>query len=123
MQRLIVFCIGLVFTLGCVPLLVGTGIVTGYVLSNDSAIGNVKIEYRTLWDLCIEKLQDMEAQILETNESKGIIKAKIYENNITIRIDSISSKTQRLKIAVRKYFLPQPQFAQKIFFKILEELE
>lgn len=107
----------------CVPILVGTGVVAGYTLSNDSAIGEVKCDYRTLWDVSTDKLQNLKAEILTSNESKGLIKAKVTDNDVTIKIDTINPSMQRLKISARKYLLPKPQFAQKIFVKIIQDLE
>lgn len=108
---------------GCVPILVGTGVVAGYTLSNDSAIGEVKCDYRTLWDVTTDKLHSLKAEILTSNESKGLIKAKVTDNDVTIKIDTISQSMQRLKISARKYLMPKPQFAQKIFVKIAQDLQ
>jgi len=101
----------------------GAGVAAGYAFSNDSAIGNVKEEYRILWDLCMDKLESMDAEIHVSNESKGIVKALISENNVSIKIDTINAKTQRLKVSARRYFLPKAQFAQKVFFKVIEDFE
>lgn len=109
---------------GCVPVVIGSaGLVTGYILSNDSATGNVNTEYRVLWDLCLDTLEDLEGQVIEVNESKGLIKARVSENDVVIRIDSLSPKTQRLKVSARKLFLPKPQYAQKLFIKFVNRLE
>jgi len=64
--------LGLVLVVGCIPVLIGAGIVTGYSLSNSTASGNVNVEYRVLWDICLDKLESMEAEILVSNESKGV---------------------------------------------------
>ncbi|MDD5195377.1 MAG: DUF3568 family protein [Candidatus Omnitrophica bacterium] len=108
---------------GCVPVLVGAGVVTGYSLSNDSATGNIRSSYRQLWDRCNKTLERMEGEIIEARESKGIIKARVSENAVTIKIDTINSETQRLKVSSRKYLMPKPQFAQKVFLKITEDLK
>lgn len=108
---------------GCIPIMIaGSGIVAGYSLSNDAATGEVKAEYRILWDVCMEKLEAMEAYVVESDESKGLIKAKVLENDVTIKINTISSSNQRLKVSARRLLLPKPQFAQKLFFKIIEDL-
>lgn len=107
----------------CVPVLVGTGVVAGYTLSNDSAIGEVKCDYRTLWDVSMDKLENLKAEILTSNESKGLIKAKVSDNDVTIKINTVNSSMQKLKISARKYLLPKPQFAQKIFVKIVQDLQ
>lgn len=111
------------FLCSCVPVLVGTGVVAGYTLSNDSAIGEVKCDYRTLWDVTMDKLETMKAEISNADESKGLIKAKVYDTDVTIKINMINSSVQKLKIAARKYLLPKPQTAQKIFVKIIQDLE
>ncbi|MDD5583707.1 MAG: DUF3568 family protein [Candidatus Omnitrophica bacterium] len=120
---IVIFAASLIFTSGCIPLLVGAGVVTGYSLSSDSATGNVRSEYRRLWDKCTRALERMEGEIIEAKESKGIIKANVSENSVTIRIDTINSETQRLKVSARKYLMPKPQFAQKVFLKITEDLK
>ncbi|MCM8830886.1 MAG: DUF3568 domain-containing protein [Candidatus Omnitrophica bacterium] len=113
-----------ILTSGCVPILVGTaGLATGYTLSNDAAIGNIKSDYHTLWKVCNEVLEDLDADINETKESAGLIKAVISEHAVKIKIDTILSDTQRLKISARKNLLPKPQFAQKIFLQIVERLK
>ncbi|MFA7676691.1 MAG: hypothetical protein WCY34_00810 [Candidatus Omnitrophota bacterium] len=108
---------------GCVPALIGVGVVTGYALSGDSATGNVNSEYRVLWDLSLDKLETMEAEIVLINESKGMIKAVISENSVVVKVNTINSSTQRLRVSARRCFMPRPQFAQKVFFKIVEELK
>lgn len=112
---------------GCIPIIIGVaagaGAVVGYSLSNDTASGNVKTDYRSLWDLTMETLKGEDADIAEVNESKGTIKAKIDEYTLTARIDTLSQDTQRLKVTARKGMFPKPDFAQKIFFKITDKLK
>lgn len=123
MKNLIGISCGMLFLAGCVPLLIGTaGAVTGYALSSDSAIGNVKASYRSLWDICLDALRKLEAEIVQSDESQGLIKARLSEHDVSIKIKNIDSDTQRLKISARKLLLPKPQFAQKIFFTIVEAL-
>lgn len=122
---LIIFCIILIISTGCVPVLIGgAGIVTGYMISNDSAIGDVKVSYRELWDMSIEVLQNMNrVEIIETNESKGRIKIKMDGVDLTVKINTLDSENQQLKVSARKYMLPKPKYAQKIFLNIIKELE
>ncbi len=123
MKKIIGLILGLSLITGCIPVLIGAGVVTGYSLSNAAASGNVKAEYRVLWDLCLDKLETMEAEILVSNESKGVIKAKLSEHSIAIKVDSISLDTQRLKLSARQLLMPKPQFAQKIFLKLISDLQ
>ncbi len=123
MRKIIGLILGLLLIAGCIPVLIGAGVVTGYSLSNATASGNVKVEYRVLWDLCVDRLEEMDAEILVSNESRGIIKAKLSEHKIALKIDSISRDTQRLKISARQLFLPKAQFAQQIFLKIISDFQ
>lgn len=122
MKKISFAILGLVLMAGCVPAIIAGGLVVGYSLSSDSASGNVKAEYRELWDICLERLATMDAELISANESKGIIKAKISDNSLTLRIDTINSMTQRLRVSSRRYLLPRPQYAQQVFFKIVEDL-
>ena len=123
MKKIIGLILGLLLITGCIPVLIGAGVVTGYSLSSASASGNVKAEYRVLWDMCLDKLEAMEAEILSSNESKGIIKARISEHKVAIKIDSVGVDTQRLKVSARQLLMPKAQFAQKIFLKLISDLQ
>jgi len=123
MKKIIGLISGLLLITGCVPVLIGAGVATGYSLSSDNASGNVNVEYRVLWDMCLDKLEAMEAEILVSNESKGVIKAKLSEHSIAIKINSISLDTQRLKVSARQLLMPKAQFAQKIFLKLISDLQ
>jgi hypothetical protein len=121
--HLIIFALFLNTLTACIPvLIVGTGAVAGYSLSSDSAIGEIKCDYRSLWDVSVDKLESMKAEISISNESKGLIKAKVQGYDVTVKIDELSPKMQKLKISARRHLLPKPQFAQKIFMKIAEDI-
>ena len=123
MRKIVGLSLSLLLVAGCIPVLIGAGVVTGYSLGNATANGNVRVEYRILLDKCLDKLESMEAEILSSNESKGIIKARLSEHKITIKIDSISVDTQRLKVSARQLLMPKSQFAQKIFLKLISDLQ
>ena len=123
MKKIIGLMLSLLLITGCIPVLIGAGVVTGYTLSNATASGNVNAEYRVLWDLCLDRLETMEAEILLSDESKGVVKARISEHSVVIKVDSISIDTQRLKVSARQLLLPKVQFAQKIFLKLISDLQ
>ena len=108
---------------GCVPVFVGAGVLTGYALSNDTASGNISVEYRELWDVSYQAFQDEGLEIFQADESKGIIKARSEDARYALKISSLGAKEQRLKVSTRKYLLPHPQAAQNLFFKIVREFE
>lgn len=115
---------GLLTGSGCIPVLIGAGAATGYMVSNDAASGTVSASYRDLWDISQEVLHSQEAEILTADESKGMIKALVSDEvAVVVKINALSDTSQRLKVSARKYYLPKPEFAQKIFYKIVKELE
>jgi len=108
---------------GCIPILIGTaGVVTGYALSSDSASGDIKTSYRNLWDVSLSQLHKLNAEIVQSDESQGTMKVRISDYAVTLKIRTITSDSQHLKVAARRLLLPKPQFAQKIFFTIVEAL-
>ena len=115
--------LGLFLLAGCVPILVVGSLVTGYGLSNDSAVGRINIGYHDLWVSCLDKLEALHAGTIVGKESDGLIKAKMADVDITIRIDSLSNDVQRLKVSARKYLVPKPHIAQDVFFKITKDLK
>ncbi len=115
---------GLLAASGCVPVLIGAGVATGYMVSNDAASGTVSASYRDLWDISQEILHSQEAEILMADESRGMIKALVSDEvAVIVRINALSETSQRLKVSARKCYLPKPELAQKIFYKIVKELE
>lgn len=127
MRKLALLCVliaGIVTSSGCVPVLIGAGVATGYAISNDAATGNVAATYNNLWNVSLRVLRQMESvEFIEANESKGLIKVDIFEMRVTVQINTVSSGEQKLKVSARKYLLPKPQYAQKLFLKIVRALE
>lgn len=124
MKKTAVLIVSLFVLQGCIPLLIGgAGVVTGFAISNDSASGTVKADYRELWDECLDTLEDIGAQIIQSNESKGQIQALASEYKVTIKIDSSGRNSQQLTVSARKTMMPKPHFAQKIFYKITDRLK
>ena len=121
--KFLCFILSLFVVSGCVPVILGAGVVTGYALSNDSAMGNINVGYHDLWVACKDILDYERADIIDAKESSGVIKAKISDVNFTLKIDSLSDDVQRLKISARKYLVPKPYVAQDIFAKIAKSLE
>ena len=124
MKKTLAVIIAAMLLTGCwAPVLIGLGAVAGYCVSNDSAKGDVILDYRKLWDVALEKLASMEAEIIETNESKGTIKAKVSDTSLTIRINTINRNTQLLVVSGRKGLIPDSHTAQKVFLKIIEGIK
>lgn len=123
LARLLTFCALCTFLSGCVSVLIGTGIVAGFGLSNDAAAGNVSVGYNRLWNTCLDVFQVEGLEIVSSKESDGLIKAASDNYKYAVKISSLDQDTQRLKISARKYLIPKPYKAQDIFMKIVQELE
>lgn len=124
MKKTLVLILSAILITGCFPVYLGAAAVTGYALGNDSAIGLIKISYRDLWDFCVDALTDPKIEIVYRKESDGIIKAETADGvDVSIKIDSMDAGQQQLKVSARKYMLPKPHEAQKIFTKIIKEIE
>ena len=93
------------------------------MLSNDSAVGEFDTSYGDVWDVCIDRLESEGIEIYESKESAGLIKGERDKTRFVVKINSLAGDTQRLKVAVRKYFLPKPYVAQDLFLKIAKDLE
>jgi len=122
MKKIFLSVLSVMMVSGCLPLWIGAGATAGYMLSGDSAIGNVETEYRILWDICLDTIESMDAELLNVNESKGLIKSRISDNVVTIVINTATPNSQRLKVSARANLLPKPQFAQKVYLRIVESL-
>lgn len=123
-MRTFILSLLVIFSLGCEPLLITTGVAGGYLLSNDAAVGNVATSYRDLWDIATETISiDDSIEIIGLNESKGIVKARFSGANITVVIQSLEPNLQRLKVSARKFLIPKPYIAQDVFFKIVKDFE
>lgn len=122
MKKIVFLIAGCLLLNGCIPIILGAGVLTGYALSGDSASGNVNENYREVWDACLEYLEETEAEITMANESKGLIRAELSNFNLTIKINTITSKNQHLEVSARKYLLPKPQFAQEIYLGIMQDI-
>ncbi|MFH1769001.1 MAG: hypothetical protein ABH858_07560 [Candidatus Omnitrophota bacterium] len=122
-MRKIFFYMAIIFISSCVPALIGTGLVTGYVMGSDSAMGTLKVAYHDLWSISMKELSDRKAEIISAVESKGVIKAKVNNITVTVKISTIAKNVQKLKITSRKCLLPKLYVAQDIFVNIVKELE
>lgn len=126
LKNIFYLSLGLILTSGCAaPLLVGVAAgagAAGYAVIGDSAKGNIDCEYRDLWDTTLKVLKDRKSGIYVTNESKGIVKAKVSGNSVAVKINTVSPGVQYLKVSAQKFLMPKPQFAQEIFQTIVNEL-
>jgi|GEM_PF-1936907 len=60
--------------------------------------------------------------VKNANKETGVINAGINNAAVTVDITRADGKT-RIKVSARKYFLPKPEIARGIIYRIKEELK
>ena len=114
---LAIFCLS-----GCVPVLIGTGIVTGYLVTKDSVSGNLETSFASLWDTSLVVVGN-KAEIIDQNRDAGIIKAKRGKDSILVKITQLTEHSYNLRVKARKVFaIANLSLAQEIFTAIVRNL-
>ncbi|RKY28164.1 MAG: hypothetical protein DRP61_02385 [Candidatus Omnitrophota bacterium] len=108
--------------IGCVPVLIGTGVVTGYLATKDSASGNIETSFDKLWEVSL-RVVSKRAEITDRDKDLGLIKAKKGKDQITVKIKELTEHSYNLKVTCRKALaLANLKLAQDIFTKIVRNL-
>jgi len=116
------YCMLSVSFIGCVPVLIGTGVVTGYLATKDSVSGNIETSFDKLWEVSL-RVVSKRAEITDRDKDLGLIKAKKGKDQITIKIKELTEHSYNLKVTCRKALaLANLKLAQEIFTKIVRNL-
>ena len=114
---LAVFCLS-----GCVPVLIGTGIVTGYLVTKDSVSGNLENSFENIWSTSLQVVND-KAEIIDQNRDAGLIKAKRGKDSITVKITELTEHSYNLRVKSRKALaIANLSLAQEVFTAIVRNL-
>jgi len=107
---------------GCVPVLIGTGLVTGYVAIRDTASGNLEASFDELWSTSLRVIAE-KGEIIDQNQDTGMIKAKYEKNDIAVRIKELTKHSYNLKVTCRKFIMvANLNLAQELFTEIIRRL-
>ena len=108
---------------GCIPILIGAGVVTGYLATKDTVSGNIDTSLNRLWETSLRVLSD-KAEITEQNKDSGVIKARQGPNDIAVKIKELTESTYNLKVTARKATaLANLTLAQELFMKIIRNID
>ena len=124
MKKIVVLLLPFAFLniLGCAPLILGTaaGALGAYVVSKDTIQGDTDKPYESLWDaaLAISKIR---GTIKQEDARKGYIELEAERSRVWIRLIRLTRSTTRLKIAARRYHLPNLELAQDMYVRIMDE--
>jgi len=114
-------CVISIMCSGCATLLLGVaaGGVGMYAASNDAIQGDSIISYEALWRAAREVSKSGNSS--KEDSKAGVIELDADSSKVWIRVIRMSRGTTRLRVAARKYKLPNLTLAQDIFVKIMEE--
>lgn len=101
---------------GFVPIAVGSTI-----LGKDSNEEIVDFNYNKVYDAALKVITKSGA-VKSANKEAGIINADVNNATVTVYITE-AEKGAKIKVSARKYFLPKPEVASGIIYKIKEELK
>ena len=108
---------------GCVPLVIGAaaGGAGVYAASRDTIQGDTDVGFETLWDAAVTVTR-VRGTIVKQDFDKGTIEACEGKSiKIWVTLEKLTASTTRLKVASRKYKMPNLELAQTIYTKILDE--
>ena len=114
---------GLSLALGGCPLIwVGTGVVGGYAISKDSVRNQFELPRDQVFRHSAAVAHQMGFVTIEDG-SRGLLKVKIGDTNVTITIKPMTKHSVELKVQARnQVFLPQIDVAQAVYNMIVERL-
>jgi hypothetical protein len=107
---------------GCAALLVGVaaGGVGMYAASNDAIQGETDTSYETLWNAA-SQVAKIRGTISKEDAGAGLIELDADSSKVWIRVTRLTRATNRLRVAARKYKMPNVTLAQDMFIKIIDQ--
>lgn len=106
---------------GCVFILGGAaGALGAYGISRDTIQAETDKPYDNLWNaaLAVSKIRGI---VKQEDYAKGYIELEADKSQVWIRLIRLTRSTTRLRIAARKFHLPNLDLVQDIYVKIMEE--
>jgi len=107
---------------GCAALLIGVaaGGVGMYAASSDAIQGESVMSYETIWHAAREVAR-IRGTISKEDYNAGVIELDADSSKVWIRVVKLTSETTRLRVAARKFKLPNLTLAQDLFLKIMDQ--
>jgi hypothetical protein len=123
MKKLLIFAAILSIALpvaGCVPLFFaaagGAGV---YAASKDTIQGETDIPYENVWDAAVN-VAKYRGNVQKQDFEKGTIEMSEGKAKVWITSERLTGATTRLKVASRKYKMPNLDLAQVVYTKIMD---
>jgi hypothetical protein len=125
MKRILLVVTVLSFSLvnsGCVPVFfAAAGGVGVYAAGKDTIQGESDVPYETVWDSAVT-VAKVRGTITKQEFDRGAIEAMEGKSTkVWICVEKVTASTSRLKVASRKYKMPNLELAQIIYTKVLDQ--
>ncbi|MFA6384930.1 MAG: hypothetical protein WCY10_06155 [Candidatus Omnitrophota bacterium] len=107
---------------GCIdPFSIGlaAGGVSAYAASRDTIQGEADKSYEAVWDAAV-KVSKIRGTVAKQDARSGKIDLETDSGKVWITVIRMSRTTTRLRVAARRYKLPNITLANDIFLKIME---
>ncbi len=103
---------------GCAAALVGAGAAGGYALSKDSVKNHYDRSKERVFKTSLSVLKEKGAITLKDPE-KGIIKARVNEEDVAVTVKPVTQKSTELVVEARnKFMMPAIEVAQDVYDEI-----
>ncbi len=107
---------------GCVPVLIGLGVATGYMVTKDAVSGNFDIGYDTLWNTAVYVLE-RKGEIVSNDKQSGVLKANVGKDVVVVKIRELTEASQNLRVSARKKgIISNLSKAEEVFSEIVRKL-
>ncbi len=115
------FLIAVLFA-GCIPLLIGTGFVSGIVFGKDSISGNLDAPASEVIEV-VKEVINQRGEIMDEDKTAKTLRAKIKDDWINVRVKELTPNASNLHISARKEFaISDQKLAQDIFTDVVSKL-
>ncbi len=101
--------------------LVGTGVLGGVAISEDTVKSEVDVDYDRVWNAVLNEMEKSGDVILK-DKIHGTVEGKVQSSEIHITVERITPKTVRFKVKSRKHFLPNIKLAHELSTRIMRQL-
>jgi hypothetical protein len=106
---------------GCWPLfLVGAGGAGVYATSKDIIQGDTDVSFESVWDAAMT-VSKVRGAIKKQDFDKGSIEVLEGKARVWITIEKLTQATTHLRVASRKYKMPNLELAQIYYTKIIDQ--
>lgn len=88
----------------------------------DSAEQNYAVSFDEAYEKSLAVLKQM-GQVDKEDKAAGVISASVNSADVTLRVTKKSENNTLVAVSARKYFLPKPELAGGILYKVSEKLQ